>query len=68
MRVLQGYDACLYDVDWSPDGTEMASAGSKSVVSLWQVSERAGGRPRGVLRGHEGIMRRMPPAREGGTP
>ncbi len=52
VRVLEGYDACLYDLDWSPDGTQLASAGSESVVSLWQVESLGGGVPRGVLRGH----------------
>ncbi len=53
VRVLQGYVACLLDLDWSPDGTVLASAGSDTVVSLWEVADRAGGRPRGMLGGHE---------------
>src|SRR5438309_131809 len=48
VRVLEGYDACLYDLDWSPDGpssspgrgSQLASAGADSLVSLWQVESR----------------------------
>jgi WD40 repeat protein/transcriptional regulator with XRE-family HTH domain len=52
LRVLQGYPASLYDVAWSPDGTWLASAGSDSVVGLWQVDVSGEGTPRGPLRGH----------------
>ena len=53
LRVLQGYVACLLDLDWSPDGTRLASASSDTVVSIWEMADRAGGRPRGMLRGHQ---------------
>src|SRR5262249_9072591 len=53
LRTLQGYATALYDLDWSPAGTEIASAGFHGVVSLWQVEGLGGGTPRGVLRGHE---------------
>ena len=42
LRVMQGYMASLYDVDWSPDGTWLASAGADTVVSLWEVDSRGG--------------------------
>src|SRR5213078_5118296 len=56
VRVLEGYHACLYDLDWSPDGTQLASAGSDSVVSLWQVEGLEGGAPPGLLRGHGWVV------------
>jgi transcriptional regulator with XRE-family HTH domain len=52
VRVLQGSVVTLYDLDWSPDGTQLASAGADSVVSLWQVESLGGWAPQGVLREH----------------
>src|SRR5258708_181462 len=52
LRVLQGYTAALYDLDWRPDGTAIASAGFDSVVSLWQVEGLGGGTPPELWRGH----------------
>jgi len=49
---MQGYTACLYDLDWSPDGTRLASAGSDTLVTLWEVAGRGGETLPRVLRGH----------------
>ena len=49
MRVMQGYAITLYDVAWSPDGTQLASAGSDTLVTIW---ESDGKTPPRLLRGH----------------
>src|SRR5205807_9975335 len=46
---IQGYATTLYDLDWSPDGKELASVGSDTEVCLWEVEGR---KPPRVLRGH----------------
>src|SRR5207302_7203863 len=38
-----------YDLAWSPDATQLASAGTDTQVTVWEV---ASGMPRGVLDGH----------------
>ena len=50
---LQGYVASLFDMDWSPDGTRLASAGSETRVSIWEVEHAT---PPSVLRGHRGVV------------
>jgi WD40 repeat protein len=71
VRVLEGYTASLFDLDWSPDGpssspyylsprqgggSQLASAGSDTVVSLWNVAGRGGGTLPRVLRGHRWVV------------
>ena len=52
-RVLQGYAVSLLDVDWSPDGGRLVSAGSNSLVTIWDAD--AGAAPV-ELRGHQWIV------------
>src|SRR5258708_5569019 len=35
--IMQGYAVSLYEVAWSPDGTQLASAGSNTLVTIWEV-------------------------------
>ena len=41
-----------FDVDWNPDGTQLASAGADTLVTVWN---RNGATPPVVLRGHNWI-------------
>jgi WD40 repeat protein len=36
VRVIQGYVLTLYDVAWSPDSSRLASAGSDTLVTMWE--------------------------------
>jgi WD40 repeat protein len=59
VRVMQGYAASLYDVAWSPDGTQLASAGSDTLITIWDADGRmsdGGGTPLRMLRGHRGAV------------
>jgi WD40 repeat protein len=46
----------VLDVAFSPDGTQLASAGVDGTVRLWDVQTRS---PRAVLRGHEDWVFRL---------
>ena len=53
IRVMQGYATSLYDVDWSPDGTQLVSGGTDTLVTTYTVS---GETPPCVLHGHNGVV------------
>jgi WD40 repeat protein len=53
VRVMQGYPSALFDVDWSPDGTQLVSSGSDALVTIYDVAGRI---PPQVLRGHSGVV------------
>src|SRR5260221_512537 len=53
VRVIQGYATSLFDIDWSPDGTQLVSGGTNTLVTIWDV---AGGTSPSVLRGHRWIV------------
>jgi WD40 repeat protein len=53
MRVMQGYAASLFDIDWSPDGTQLVSGGLDTLITVWDVT---GGTPTRVLRGHREVV------------
>src|SRR5437763_17047475 len=50
---MQGYAFSLYDVAWSPDGTQLVSGGTDTLVTLWDVADRT---PLKVLRGHRWVV------------
>jgi WD40 repeat protein len=52
VRVIQGYAPSLYDIDWSPDATQLVSGGTDAVVTIYSI---AGGARR-ALHGHSGIV------------
>ncbi len=37
VRVMQGYAVSLYDLDWSPDGSRLASCGDDGAIMLWDL-------------------------------
>src|SRR5205085_3673265 len=47
VRVMQGSVASLYDLAWSPDGTQVASSGTDTLVTIWDVAGGRGGRQPG---------------------
>ena len=49
VHVMQGYAVSVYDVAWSPDGTQLANAGSDLLMTIWDVADRM---PPRLLRGH----------------
>ena len=49
IRVIQGYDAFLYVVDWSPDGAQLVSGSMDTLVTIWDVN---GGVPTSVAPGY----------------
>ena len=53
VQSLQSYAISLYDVAWSPDGTKIASTGTDTLVTIWEVESLA--LPR-VLCGHRHVV------------
>jgi WD40 repeat protein len=51
--LMQSYAVSLYDIDWSPTGTWLASAGSDLLVTIW---DSAGKRQPMLLDGHRLIV------------
>jgi len=49
LRVIQGYTATVYDVDWSPDSAQLVSGSADALVTIYAVD---GATPPRVLRGH----------------
>jgi len=37
VRFIQGYAASLFDIDWSPDDTQLVSGGTDTLVNVWSV-------------------------------
>ena len=53
LRMIEGYAASLFDLDWSPDGRFLASGGADTLVTLWDGASATAPR---VLRGHRWIV------------
>lgn len=52
---LRGFP--LFDLDWSPDGTQVVSVGTDALVTIWDVTSQGdGGTPSRVLCGHSWIV------------
>ena len=51
--VLQGHSGVVWDVEFSPDGTTIASAGSDGMIKLW---DPATGTELLALAGHSGVV------------
>jgi WD40 repeat protein len=54
IRVLQGYTSALYDIDWSPNGMQIASGGADALVTIWDATGAS--TPRNVIRGHSWVV------------
>ena len=53
IRVIEGYVGSLYEVDWSPDGTQLVTIGTDAVVTIYKVID---GKPLRMMRGHTNIV------------
>ena len=51
--ILQGHSGAVWDVEFSPDGTTIASAGSDGMIKLW---DPATGTELLALAGHSGVV------------
>jgi len=46
---MHGHVASLFDINWSPDGTQLVSGGTDTLVTVWDVTR---GKPLNVLHAH----------------
>ncbi len=53
VRVIRGYAASVYDVDWSPDSSKLVSGGTDLVVTLWDLQT---GTPVQLLQEHISVV------------
>ena len=49
VRIVQSYAVSLNDIDWSPTGTRLASAGTDKLVTIWDGADKT---PPILLAGH----------------
>jgi hypothetical protein len=53
LEVGEGHRDVLYDAEWSPDGTLLATAGYDQTIRLWNAADGTAGR---VITGHNGAV------------
>jgi WD40 repeat protein len=61
-RVLEGHEADVYQVEFSPDGTKVATSSFDQTARLWSVAD---GTPLAVLSGHQSKVLALAFSRDG---
>lgn len=63
-RVLRGHEARINDLEFTPDGRVLATAGNDRTIRLWNTEDWS---PLGVLAGHDGAVVDVAFSRDGKT-